>query len=125
MNKRSVKNYIFIFIFLVLLLLVGMVVMAGKGGQKGQMTLPFALPQSKSVQVMPPDPDEWCRRVDLKKLDYEIEKVREFFDTKYGEPLIDWKYLRRALKHTGVSVRGPEDEYWLNTIEGLYKGCER
>lgn len=125
MNKRSVNSYIFIFIFLVLLLLTGMVVMAGRAQQKGQLTLPFALPQAKPVQVMPPDPDEWCRRADLKKLDYEVEKVEAYFETGYGRNLIDWKYLRRALGYTGVTVHGAEDEYWIRTIKGLYKGCKR
>jgi hypothetical protein len=125
-NKCSVKNTIFIFmLFLVLLLLAGTIVMVGKGQQRTQMTLPFALPQSKPIQVMPPDPDEWCRRADLKKLDYEVEKVEAYFETGYGRNLIDWKYLRRALGYTGVTVRGAEDEYWLRTIKGLYQGCKR
>ena len=72
---------------------------------------------------MPPDPNEWCRKIDLEKLNTEIAKAETFMREGVGERSVDWRYLRRALKVTGVQVSGPEDSYWLETIKGLYAGC--
>lgn len=87
-----------------------------------QVSLPLTGLQSNR-QVMPPDPDEWCGKVDLEKLNIEIVKAETFMREGVGESLVDWRYLRRVLKITGVQVNGPEDSYWLETIKGLYIGC--
>ncbi|MCA9944493.1 MAG: hypothetical protein KC449_13485, partial [Anaerolineales bacterium] len=89
-------------------------------------TAKIILQMSKSgaeCGVMPPDPNEWCRKVDLEKLNSEIVKAETFMHEGVGERLVDWRYLRRALKMTGVQVSGAEDSYWLETIKGLYVGC--
>jgi hypothetical protein len=106
-----------ILILSLLLLLVVLLMAAGK-----QVTLPMTGIQS-NWQVMPPDPEDWCRKVKANKLDAEIARAELFFSDGVGESLVDWRYLRRALKHTGVQVNGPEDTYWLETIKRLYSGC--
>ena len=126
MNNRSIKNRILIFVLIAIVLVAAsVVVMAGKGQRKTQMSLPFALPRVEPGKVMPPDPDEWCKKVDLAKLDYEVEKAEAFFETGYGQDLVRWKYLRRALSHTGVTYTGAEDEEWLQFVKGMFKGCTR
>jgi hypothetical protein len=106
-----------ILILSLLLLLVVLLMAAGK-----QVTLPMTGIQSNR-QVMPPDPEDWCRKVKADKLDAEIAKAELFFSEGVGENLVDWRYLRRALKYTGVQVNGPEDTFWLETIRSLYSGC--
>ena len=103
---------------LALLLLLIMVLLASGH----QVSLPLTGIQSNH-QVMPPDPNEWCRKVDLVRLNTEIMKAEIFMREGVGERLVDWRYLRRVLKITGVQVSGPEDSYWLETIKGLYAGC--
>lgn len=103
---------------LALLLLLIMVLLASGH----QVSLPLTGIQSNH-QVMPPDPNEWCRKVDLVRLNTEIMKAETFMREGVGERLVDWRYLRRVLKITGVQVSGPEDSYWLETIKGLYAGC--
>jgi hypothetical protein len=105
-------------LILALLLLLSAVLMASGH----QVSLPLSGIQSNR-QVMPPDPNEWCRKVDLEKLNTEIVKAETFMREGVGERLVDWRYLRRALKVIGVQVSGPEDSYWLETIKGLYAGC--
>lgn len=102
------------------LLLLALVLMAG--GQ--QVSLPLTGIQSNR-QFMPPDPEDWCRKVNLSKLDTEIAKAERYFSANVGGRLVDWLYLRRALRHTGAQVNGPEDVYWLEIIRGLFKGCGR
>jgi hypothetical protein len=106
-----------ILILSLLLLLVVLLMAVGK-----QVTLPMTGIQSNR-QVMPPDPEDWCRKVKAGKLDAEIDKAELFFSEGVGESLVDWRYLRRALKYTGVQVNGPEDTYWIETIRSLYSGC--
>lgn len=117
-NNRIVSRLILLALLVLMLALVGAVFMSR--GQ--QVSLPFTGLQSNR-QVMPPDPGDWCRKVKLAKLEAEIAKAEIFFGEGIGESLVDWRYLRRALKHTGVQVNGPEDSYWLETIKGLYSGC--
>jgi hypothetical protein len=105
---------------LALLLLLLILLMAG--GR--QVSLPMTGIQSNR-QVMPPDPEDWCRKVRLSKLDAEITKAELYFSEGVGENLVNWKYLRRALKHTAVQVNGPEDAIWLEIIKKLYTGCTR
>ena len=87
-----------------------------------QMSLPLS-GLGHSQRVMPPDPDDWCRKVDHNRLQQEITKAETFFTEGVGENLVDWRYLRRALRHNGVEIAGTEDHYWLQTITGLYSGC--
>ena len=89
-----------------------------------QVTLPITGLQSNR-QVMPPDPDDWCRKTNLSKLDNEIAKAEVYFNEGIGERAINWRLLRRSLARTGVNVNGPEDIFWLNTIKGLYSSCNR
>lgn len=117
-NNRIVSRLILLALLVLMLALVGAVFMSR--GQ--QVSLPFTGLQSNQ-QVMPPDPGDWCRKVKLAKLEAEIAKAETFFSEGIGESLVDWRYLRRALKYTGVQVNGPEDSYWLETIKGLYSGC--
>jgi hypothetical protein len=51
---------------------------------------------------MPPDPEDWRRKVNLKKLDSEMAKAELYFTENVGGRLVDWLYLRRALRHTGI-----------------------
>jgi hypothetical protein len=118
MLQRLQQNRPILLVTLALLLLLLILLMAG--GR--QVTLPMTGIQSNR-QVMPPDPNDWCRKVDGNKLDAEVAKAELFFSEGVGESLVDWRYLRRALKHTGVQVNGPEDTYWLETIKSLYSGC--
>jgi hypothetical protein len=104
-------------ILALLLLLIAVLMASGH-----QVSLPLTGIQSNR-QVMPPDPNEWCRKVDLEKLNTEILKAETFMREGVGERLVDWRYLRRALRVTGVQVNGPEDSYWLETIKELYTGC--
>ena len=62
-------------------------------------------------------------QAEITRLEAEIAKAEIFFSEGIGESLVDWRYLRKALKYTGVQVNGPEDSYWLETIKGLYSGC--
>lgn len=87
-----------------------------------QMSLSFS-GLGRSQRIMPPDPDDWCRKVDHNRLQREIFKAETFFDEGIGEELVDWHYLRRALRHTGVDIAGAEDGFWLQTIADLYSGC--
>ena len=87
-----------------------------------QMSLPLT-GLGRSQRFMPPDPDDWCRKVDHNRLQREITKAETFFNEGVGENLVDWRYLRRSLRHTGVEITGAEDEFWLQTIAGLYSGC--
>lgn len=103
--------------FLLLLLLFAALMTSGQ-----QVSLPLTGLQSNR-QTMPPDPDEWCGKVDLEKLTSEMIKAETFMREGVGENLVDWRFLRRALKATGVQVNGPEDTYWLETIKELYAGC--
>ncbi len=109
-------------ILALLLLLIAILMASGH-----QVSLPLTGIQSNRQTFgrtsMPPDPNEWCRKVDLEKLNTEIVKAETFMHEGVGERLVDWRYLRRALKVTGVQVSGPEDSYWLETIKGLYAGC--
>jgi hypothetical protein len=98
------------------LLLLALLLMAGAR----QVSLPLTGIQSNR-QFMPPDPEDWCRKVNLKKLDSEMAKAELYFSENVGGRLVDWLYLRRALRHTGVQVNGPEDVYWLEIIRG--SGC--
>jgi hypothetical protein len=102
------------------LLLLALVLMAGSR----QVSLPLTGIQSNR-QFMPPEPEDWCRKVNLKKLNAELDKAEIYFRDGVGENLVNWRYLRRALRHTGVQVSGPEDAYWLEMIKGLYAGCRR
>jgi hypothetical protein len=120
MLQRLQQNRPILLVTLALLLLLLILLMAG--GR--QVTLPMTGIQSNR-QVMPPDPEEWCRKVKLTKLDAEIAKAELYFSEGVGENLVNWKYLRRALKHTAVQVNGPEDPFWLETIKKLYAGCTR
>lgn len=120
MLQRLQQNRPILLVALALLLLLLILLMAG--GR--QVTLPMTGIQSNR-QVMPPDPEDWCRKVKLSRLDAEIARADLFLNEGVGKSSVDWKYLRRALKHTGVQVNGPEDMYWLNIIRGLYKGCTR
>ena len=104
-------------VIVLLLLLIAVLMASGH-----QVTLPLTGIQSNR-QVMPPDPQDWCRKVDLERLNREILKAETFMHEGVGENLVDWRYLRRALKATGVQVSGPEDGYWLETIKGLYLDC--
>ena len=106
-----------VLILALLLLLIAVLMASGH-----QVSLPLTGIQSNR-QVMPPDPNEWCRKIDLEKLNTEIAKAETFMREGVGERLVDWRYLRRALKVTGVQVSGAEDSYWLETIKGLYVGC--
>ena len=119
-NNRIVSRLILLALLLLILVLAGVVFMSR--GQ--QVSLPFTGLQSNR-QVMPLDPEDWCGKVKLAKLEAEITKAETFFSEGIGESLVDWRYLRRALKYTGVQVNGPEDSYWLETIKGLYSGCTR
>ena len=106
-----------VLILALFLLLIAVLMASGH-----QVSLPLTGIQSNR-QVMPPDPNEWCRKIDLEKLNSEIVKAETFMREGVGERLVDWRYLRRALKMTGVQVSGAEDSYWLETIKGLYVGC--
>lgn len=110
----------FLFVALVLCLLLIILLLANVR----QITLPLIGIQSNR-QVMPPDPDDWCRRVDLNKLNAEITRAETYFNEGVGENLVDWTYLRRSLRYAGVQINGPEDVYWLEAIKGLYVGCNR
>lgn len=116
MTRRQLAPLI---LLLALLLIFFMALLAGGH----QVSLPMTGIQSNR-QLMPPDPNEWCRKVELEKLNSEIAKAETFMREGVGERLVDWRYLRRALKMTGVQVSGPEDWYWLETIKGLFAGCE-
>lgn len=105
---------------LALLLLLLFLALLSAGGR--QVSLPLTGLQS-SHQLMPPDPQDWCRKVNLERLAAEIAKAEAFYRQGVGESLVDWHYLRRALKFTGVQVNGPEDGYWLETIKKLYSDC--
>ena len=119
MNQLHARNkWPIIVLVLALLLLLIAVLMAG--GQ--QVSLPLTGIQSNR-QVMPPDPGDWCHKVNLSKLNAEVARAEAFFSEGVGESLVDWRYLRRALRATGVQVNGPEDTYWLETIKDLYAGC--
>lgn len=111
-----------VLILALLLLLMAILMASGH-----QVSLPLTGIQSNRQTFgrtsMPPDPNEWCRKIDLEKLNTEIAKAETFMREGVGERLVDWRYLRRALKVTGVQVSGPEDSYWLETIKGLYAGC--
>ena len=111
-----------VLILALLLLLIAVLMASGH-----QVSLPLTGIQSNRQTFgrtsMPPDPNEWCRKIDLEKLHSEIVKAETFMREGVGERLVDWRYLRRALKLTGVQVSGPEDSYWLETIKGLYTGC--
>ena len=111
-----------VLILALLLLLIAVLMASGH-----QVSLPLTGIQSNRQTFgrtsMPPDPNEWCRKIDLEKLNTEIVKAETFMREGVGERLVDWRYLRRALKMTGVQVSGPEDSYWLETIKGLYDGC--
>ncbi len=115
-NNRTVSWLILL--ALLLLALTGAVFMSR--GQ--QVSLPLTGLQSNR-QVTPPGPEDWCRKVKLAQLEAEIAKAETFFSEGVGESLVDWRYLRRALKYSGVQVNGPEDSYWLETIKTLYSGC--
>ncbi len=114
-RKRSI-----LFVALVLCLLLIILLLANVR----QVTLPLTGIQTNR-QAMPPDPDDWCRKVDLIKLSAEIARAETYFNEGVGENLVDWTYLRLSLRYTGVQVNGPEDLYWLETIRGLYTGCNR
>ena len=111
-----------VLILALLLLLIAVLMASGH-----QVSLPLTGIQSNRQTFgrtsMPPDPNEWCRKIDLEKLHSEIVKAETFMREGVGERLVDWRYLRRALKLTGVQVSGAEDSYWLETIKGLYAGC--
>lgn len=113
------KRSILIVVLALCLLLIILLMASGR-----QLTLPLTGIQSNR-QVMPPDPGDWCRKMDLTQLDAEIARAELFFSEGIGQGSVDWRYLRRALKVTGVQVNGPEDTYWLETIRGLYSGCTR
>jgi len=113
-HKRAIPVLV-----LILLLLLLFAVLT-TGGQ--QVSLPLTGIQPNR-QIMPPDPNEWCGKIELEKLNSEIMKAETFMREGGGESLVDWRYLRRALKATGVQVNGPEDSYWLETIKELYAGC--
>ena len=106
-------------VLVILLLLLFFAALMASGQQ---VSLPLTGLQSNR-QTMPPDPDEWCGKVDLEKLNSEMRKAETFMREGVGENLVDWRYLRQALKVTGVQVNGPEDSYWLKTIQELYAGC--
>ena len=112
-RKRSI-----LFAALVLCLLLIILLLANVR----QITLPLTGIQTNR-QVMPPNPDDWCGKVNMTRLSAEIARAELFLNEGIGKGSIDWKYLRRALKVTGVQVNGPEDTYWLETIRGLYLGC--
>lgn len=107
-----------LFVALVLCLLLIILLLA----HVRQVTLPLTGIQTNR-QVMPPDPDDWCGKVNMIRLNAEIARAELFLNEGIGKGSIDWKYLRRALKITGVQVNGPEDTYWLETIQALYSGC--
>ncbi len=106
-------------VLVILLLLLFFAALMASGQQ---VSLPLTGLQSNR-QTMPPDPNEWCGKVDLEKLKIEMIKAETFMREGVGENLVDWRFLRRALKVTGVQVNGPEDSYWLETIQGLYASC--
>lgn len=112
-HKRSI-----LFVVLVLCLLFIILLLANVR----QITLPLTGIQTNR-QAMPPNPDDWCGKVDMIRLNAEIARAELFLNEGIGKGGVDWKYLRRALKVTGVQVNGPEDTYWLETIRGLYSGC--
>lgn len=120
MNHQLQQKRSILIVVLALLLLLLILLMAS--GQ--QVTLPLTGIQSNR-QVMPPDPEDWCRKMDLTRLDAEMSRAELFLNEGVGKGSVDWKYLRRALKVTGVQVNGPEDTYWLETIRGLYSECTR
>lgn len=128
MNQQLQQKRSILIVVLALLLLLLILLMAS--GQ--QVTLPLTGIQSNR-QVMPPDPEDWCRKVDLGKLDAEVARAETYFSEGVGESLVNWRYasaplstsLRRALGYAGVQVNGPEDAYWLETVKGLYAGCNR
>ena len=120
MNQQLQQKRSLLIVVLALLLLLLILLMAS--GQ--QVTLPLTGIQSNR-QVMPPDPEDWCRKVDLGKLDAEVARAETYFSEGVGESLVNWRYLRRALGYAGVQVNGPEDAYWLETVKGLYAGCNR
>ena len=111
-----------VLILALLLLLIAVLMASGH-----QVSLPLTGIQSNRQTFgrtsMPPDPNEWCRKIDLEKVNTEIAKSETFMREGVGERLVDWRYLRRALKMTGVQVSGAEDSYWLETIKGLYARC--
>lgn len=117
---KAQTRHMGVILVLVLALLLLLITVLMAGGH--QVSLPLTGIQSNR-QVMPPDPNEWCRKIDLEKLNGEILKAETFMREGVGERLVDWRYLRRALKTTGVQVSGPEDGYWLEAIKGLYAGC--
>ena len=108
-------------IFCLFLIIIGGIAFASSGRQ---VTFPFTGLQPNQ-QVMPPDPNEWYRKTNLTKLDNEIAKAEVYFNQGIGENAVNWRFLRRALSRTGVQVNGPEDIFWLNTINGLYSSCNR
>ena len=120
MNQQLQQKRAILIVVLALLLLLLILLMAG--GQ--QVTLPLTGFQPNR-QMMPPAPEDWCRKMDLTRLDAEMAKAELFLNEGIGKGSVDWKYLRRALKVTGVQVNGPEDTYWLETIRGLYSECTR
>ena len=120
MNQIQARHKRTTIIFLILALLLLLVILMAVGGQ--QISLPITGIQSHR-QAMPPDPEDWCDKVNLDKLNQEITKAETFFEHNVGEHLVNWRYLRQALRYTGVQVNGPEDSYWLNMIKNLYAGC--
>ncbi|MBE2222995.1 MAG: hypothetical protein IAF02_15735, partial [Anaerolineae bacterium] len=96
MNTRSInKRTVILFLALAIIAASGIAFAAKRTPHRNtQMTLPLALPQVKTDKIMPPDPDDWCKKVKLSKLDYEIEKAEEYFASGFGGSLIRWNYLR-------------------------------
>ena len=102
-----------VLILALFLLLIAVLMASGH-----QVSLPLTGIQSNR-QVMPPDPNEWCRKIDLEKLNTEIAKAETFMREGVGERLVDWRYLRRALKTTGVFISCPGDGMrWLQALTG-------
>jgi hypothetical protein len=61
------------------LLLLALLLMAGAR----QVSLPLTGIQS-SRQFMPPDPEDWCRKVNLNKLNAELDKAEIYFVTVWA-----------------------------------------
>ena len=118
---HSVRRSVQIALVLLALLSTG-ALFAADASRRTQLSLPLK-GFHVNLQSMPPDPGDWCQKVDAERLQSEMAKARAFFQEGIGENLVDWRFLRRALKQTGAQVAGPEDRYWLEMIEGLYSGC--
>jgi len=85
MTQHLQRKRTTLFVALVLCLLLIMLLLA----HVRQITLPLTGIQTNR-QLMPPDPDDWCRKVNLLKLNNEIIRAETYFNEGVGEKLVDW-----------------------------------